>query len=82
MCRSIVTLRTEMPATDEEIRAAALQFIRKVSGQRAPSRANEAVFEEAVTSVAGAVRHLLDHWVMAPGARLPSTPASRLAHRA
>lgn len=82
MCRSIVTLRTELPATEEEVRAAAVQFVRKVSGQRAPSRANEAAFDRAVETVSGAVRQLLDEWVTAPGARLPATPASRLAHRA
>ena len=48
MCRSIKTLRNaEIPATEEEIRAAALQFVRKVSGYRKPSKANEAAFEQA-----------------------------------
>jgi len=60
MCRNIVTLRrADAPATDEEIRAAALQFVRKVSGYRAPSRRNEAVFEQAVEEVAAATRRLL-----------------------
>jgi len=62
MCRSIKTLRSpEALVDDEEIRAAALQFVRKVSGYRVPSRANEAVFERAVDDVAGATRTLLDN---------------------
>ncbi len=60
MCRSIVTLRGSQPASDEEVRAAALQFIRKVSGYRVPSRANAEVFDQAVDEVAGSVRRLLD----------------------
>lgn len=61
MCRSIKQLRnTEIPATDEEIRAAALQFVRKVSGYRKPSRANEAAFEKAVEDVAVATMKLLN----------------------
>jgi hypothetical protein len=60
MCRSIKQLRnTEIPATDEEIRAAALQFVRKVSGYRKPSKANESAFEQAVTEVAVATEKLL-----------------------
>ena len=60
MCRSIKTLRNaEIPATDEEIRAAALQFVRKVSGYRKPSKANEEVFERAVQEVADATQKLL-----------------------
>ncbi len=60
MCRSIKTLRrSDEAATKEEIRAAALQFVRKVSGYRTPSRANEEVFETAVDEVAEASRRLL-----------------------
>jgi len=60
MCRSIKTLRNaEIPATDEEIRAAALQFVRKVSGYRKPSKVNEAAFERAVDEVAVATQKLL-----------------------
>jgi hypothetical protein len=60
MCRSIKTLRNaEIPATEEEIRAAALQFVRKVSGYRKPSRVNEAAFERAVEEVAVSTRKLL-----------------------
>jgi hypothetical protein len=61
MCRSIKTLRNaEIPATEEEIRAAALQFVRKVSGYRKPSHANEEAFEKAVDEVAKATQILLD----------------------
>jgi hypothetical protein len=61
MCRSIKTLRTgPVPASDDEITAAALQFVRKVSGYRKPSSANEAAFAEAVTQVAAASKQLLE----------------------
>jgi hypothetical protein len=61
MCRSIKTLRTgATPATDDEITAAALQYVRKVSGYRKPSAANEAAFEHAVDAVAAASKQLLD----------------------
>lgn len=59
MCRSIKTLRSEIPATEEEIRAAALQFVRKVSGYRKPSKANEIVFEQAVEEVTKTTQTLL-----------------------
>ncbi|MBI3742519.1 MAG: DUF2277 domain-containing protein [Chloroflexi bacterium] len=62
MCRSIKTLRrAELSATDEEIRAAALQFVRKVSGYRAPSKINQPAFDAAVTRVADATRVLLEN---------------------
>ena len=61
MCRSIKTLRTgATPATDDEISAAALQYVRKVSGYRKPSTANEHAFDEAVSAVAAASKQLLD----------------------
>ena len=61
MCRSIKTLRrTDTPATDDEILAAALQFVRKISGYRQPSRANAPAFDQAVDDVALATRTLLD----------------------
>ncbi|HEX2295998.1 MAG TPA: DUF2277 domain-containing protein [Actinomycetota bacterium] len=63
MCRSIKTLRGAEPVTDEEIEAAALQFVRKISGYRQPSRANREVFDRAVREVAGAARDLLDDLV-------------------
>ena len=60
MCRSIKTLRgQEPPATDGEIRAAALQFVRKVSGYRAPAKRNEAAFQVAVEEIAASSRRLL-----------------------
>jgi hypothetical protein len=60
MCRSIKTLRNaEVPATEEEIRAAALQYVRKISGYRKPSKANEEAFERAVEEVAEATEFLL-----------------------
>jgi hypothetical protein len=61
MCRSIKQLRNaEIPATEEEIRAAALQFVRKVSGYRKPSRANQASFDTAVVEVTVATQKLLN----------------------
>ena len=65
MCRSIKTLRDpEAPPTEEEIRAAALQYVRKISGYRAPSRANTEVFEGAVEEIASATKKLLDTLVV------------------
>jgi hypothetical protein len=60
MCRSIKVLRSEEAAPAEEIRAAALQYVRKVSGFRQPSRVNAAAFEAAVDEVAQATEALLD----------------------
>jgi hypothetical protein len=61
MCRNIKTLfNFEPPATEEEIQAAALQFVRKVSGFNKPSRANEESFDRAVEEVAGIARELLE----------------------
>jgi hypothetical protein len=59
MCRSIVTLRGPTQASDEEVRAAALQFVRKVSGYRQPSQANRETFEGAVDEISESVRRLL-----------------------
>jgi hypothetical protein len=60
MCRNIRTLHNfAPPATDDEIRASALQFVRKLSGFTAPSRANEAAFQHAVDEVTDAARRLL-----------------------
>jgi hypothetical protein len=62
MCRSIKTLRNaEIPATEEEIRAAALQFVRKVSGYRKPSKVNEAAFELAILEIAQSTQKLLEN---------------------
>ena len=61
MCRSIKTLRrADEPATEEEIRAAARQYVRKVSGYREPSKKNSEAFEAAVDEIANASRALLD----------------------
>lgn len=61
MCRNIKTLfNFDPPATDEEIRAASLQFVRKLSGFNAPSRANEAAFTAAIDEVAAVARRLID----------------------
>jgi hypothetical protein len=61
MCRSIKTLRrSDGPATEEEIAAAALQFVRKVSGYRAPSQRNARAFDAAVNEVGRASRRLLE----------------------
>ena len=61
MCRNIKTLANfAPPATDDEIRASALQFVRKLSGTTRPSRANEAVFEQAVEDVTAAARRLIE----------------------
>ena len=61
MCRNIRTLFNYAPtATDEEVRAASLQFVRKVSGFTKPSQANQAAFDHAVDEVARAARRLLD----------------------
>lgn len=60
MCRNIKTLANfEPPATDDEIRASALQFVRKLSGTTRPSRANEAAFDRAVDEVTDAARRLI-----------------------
>ena len=67
MCRSIKTLRNaEIPATEEDVRAAALQFVRKVSGYRKPSKANESAFEQAVEEVAEATEKLLKNLAIKP----------------
>jgi hypothetical protein len=64
MCRSIKTLHNfAPPATDEEIRASALQFVRKLSGFTRPSRTNEASFARAVDQVSAAARELIDSLV-------------------
>ena len=62
MCRNIKTLANfEPPATDDEIYASALQFVRKLSGTSKPSKANEAVFNQAVAEVTAAARKLVFH---------------------
>ncbi|HEX9270286.1 MAG TPA: DUF2277 domain-containing protein [Candidatus Limnocylindria bacterium] len=61
MCRSIKTLRRPEGAADDEVRAAALQYVRKVSGYRSPSKRNTQAFDRAVEEVAAASRALLDN---------------------
>ena len=65
MCRSIKQLRqSDRTPTGEEIQAAALQFVRKVSGYRTPSRANEAAFQQAVQEITDSTRRLLGNLVI------------------
>jgi hypothetical protein len=74
MCRSIKVLRVaDQHATPEEISAAALQFVRKVSGYRKPSRANEQVFNQAIVEISNSVERLLEELA-------PSGAGSRPAH--
>jgi hypothetical protein len=81
MCRSIKTLRrADEPATEEEIEAAALQFVRKVSGFRKPARHNEEAFDAAVDEIAESSRRLLASLVTRPG-RAPQADASPPAAR-
>lgn len=64
MCRNIRVLHNFEPAaTDDEVRAAALQYVRKVSGTTKPSAANQQAFDEAVAEITHATRHLLEHLV-------------------
>lgn len=65
MCRNIKTLANfSPPATDDEIRSSALQFVRKLSGTAKPSRANEAAFNQAVAEVTATARHLIQSLVI------------------
>jgi hypothetical protein len=82
MCRNIRTLSNfDPPTTAEEIRAAALQYVRKVSGSRAPSRANEAAFAQAVEDVAAATSRLLGALVTSAPPRTREVEAQRLRAR-
>ena len=67
MCRSIKTLRGAEPATNDDIHAAALQFVRKVSGYRAPSKKNAEAFERAVEEIAESSRRMLEELTPVPG---------------
>jgi hypothetical protein len=83
MCRNIRTLfNFEPPATEEEIRAAALQFVRKLSGFNAPSKANEAAFERAIDEVTGAARTLIGSLVTSAEPRDREIEAARAKERA
>lgn len=83
MCRNIRVLHNfEPPATEDEIRGAALQYVRKVSGTTKPSRANEPAFERAVDAVAAATGELLASLVTAAAPRDREVEAERARARA
>ena len=83
MCRNIKTLHNfEPPATDDEVRAAALQYVRKVSGTQKPSKANDAVFSRAVDEVAHITGHLLAELVTTAAPRDREVEAARARARA
>jgi hypothetical protein len=83
MCRSIVTLRRpDQTATDEEIRAAALQYVRKISGSARPSKANEAAFERAVAEVTETSLRLLGELVTSAPPRNREVEAEKARARA
>jgi hypothetical protein len=83
MCRNIKTLYNfEPPATSEEIHAAALQYVRKVSGSAKPSKANEAVFQRAVDEIAHITAHLLEDLVTAATPRDREAEAAKARARA
>jgi len=83
MCRNIRTLfNFDPPATDDEVRAASIQFVRKLSGFTKPSQANQAVFDHAVDEVAVAARRLIDSLVTAAEPRDREEWAARARARA
>jgi hypothetical protein len=83
MCRNIKTLANfAPPATDEEIRASALQFVRKVSGANRPSRANEVVFNQAVEEVTAAAQRLIATFVTTAPPRNREEEARKARERA
>jgi hypothetical protein len=83
MCRNIKTLfNFDPPATDEEIRAASVQFVRKLSGFTKPSKANEAAFDRAVNEVAAVARRLIDSLVTTADPRDRDEVAARARARA
>ena len=83
MCRNIRTLANfDPPATDDEIRASALQFVRKISGFARPSKANEAVFNRAVDEVAHIAHHLLEDLVVNTPPRNREVEAAKAKARA
>ena len=83
MCRNIKTLHNfEPPASDDEVYAAALQYVRKVSGSTKPSRANEAVFTRAVHEIAHITSHLLEDLVTASPPRDRDVEAAKARARA
>jgi len=83
MCRSIKTLANfEPPATDDEIRAAAVQFVRKLSGASKPSRANEEVFDRAIDEVTAAASRLIRELTTIAPPRDRETEAQKARERA
>ena len=83
MCRNIKTLHNfEPPATDEEVRASAIQFVRKLSGFTKPSKANEDIFNEAVEEVTKSARKLIDSLVTASPPRDREVEAIKARERA
>jgi hypothetical protein len=83
MCRNIHTLfNFEPPATDDEVRDAALQYVRKISGFTKPSQANEQAFASAVDEVAQATRRLVDHLVTTAAPKDREVEADRARARA
>jgi hypothetical protein len=83
MCRNIKTLHNfEPPATEEEVDAAALQYVRKIAGMTKPSRANEAAFAQAVEEVAATSRRLLSQLVTTAPPRDREVEAARAKARA
>jgi hypothetical protein len=83
MCRNIRTLfNFEPPATEEEIRASSLQFVRKLSGFNAPSKANEAAFDRAVEEVSATARRLLKSLETGSAPRDRETEAQKARERA
>jgi hypothetical protein len=83
MCRNIHTLHNfEPPATNEEIRDASLQYVRKISGSNKPSQANEEAFARAVDEVAAATKRLLEHLVTSAPPKDREVEAERARARA
>ncbi|MFC3491149.1 DUF2277 domain-containing protein [Glycomyces rhizosphaerae] len=83
MCRSVKTLfNLEPPATSDEVAAAALQYVRKISGSTHPSQANQEAFEEAVAAIAAATQELLDSLVTAAPPKDREVEAAKAKARA
>lgn len=83
MCRSVKTLfNLEPPATSDEVAAAALQYVRKISGSTHPSQANQEAFDEAVAAIAAATQELLDSLVTAAPPKDREVEAAKAKARA
>lgn len=82
MCRSIRTLHNfKPPATDEEVQAAALQYVRKIAGTSHPSRANQAAFQAAIDQIAASTRLLVDSLVTSSAPKNREAEAAKAAAR-